>query len=69
MTGEQIYEIYREERIQQGWQEFLWKSMNRPQQLVWEKLAARLGNAQPAAQSSRAAATVMPFARPKPQTT
>ena len=42
MTGEQLYDAYREERIQQGWQEFLWKSMSKPQQLVWDKLAARL---------------------------
>lgn len=69
MTGEELYDMYREERIQQGWQEFLWKSMNKPQQLVWEKLAARLQATQSAAPASRPPATVTPFARRTPETT
>ena len=66
MTGETMYELYREERIQQGWQEFLWKSMSRPQQLVWEKLAARVESAAP---SGRAPAPVTPFIKRPPQDT
>ena len=54
MSGEQLYDAYREERIQQGWQEFLWKSMSKPQQLVWEKLARRLQQPAPAAPQSSA---------------
>ena len=61
MTGEQLYDAYREERIQQGWQEFLWKSMSKPQQLVWEKLAARL--TAPAAEKKQHLAPVTTFAR------
>ena len=63
MTGETMYEIYREERIQQGWQEFLWKSMSRPQQLVWEKLAARVDIASP---TTRPPAAVTPFVKRTP---
>ena len=63
MTGESMYEIYREERIQQGWQEFLWKSMSRPQQLVWEKLAARVESPSP---TGKPPAPVTPFVRRTP---
>lgn len=67
MTGESMYEIYREERIQQGWQEFLWKSLSRPQQLVWEKLAARVDGAQTPPTPSKAPGAVTPFVRRTPQ--
>ena len=69
MTGETMYELYREERIQQGWQEFLWKSMSRPQQLVWEKLAARVESAQTQPPGARPQAAVTPFVRRTPQDT
>lgn len=69
MTGEELYDMYREERIQQGWQEFLWKSMNKPQQLVWEKLASRIHSTHTAAPASRPPATITPFARRTPETT
>ncbi len=66
MTGEAMYELYREERIQQGWQEFLWKSMSRPQQLVWEKLAARMESAQTATAAGKPPAAVTPFVKRTP---
>ncbi len=66
MTGEQLYDMYREERIQQGWQEFFWKSMSKTQQLVWEKLASRIQNAQPPAKASKIAASIMPFGKKTP---
>ena len=42
MTGEQLYLAYREERIRQGFQEFLWTSLSKTQQIVWNRVAERL---------------------------
>lgn len=37
-TGKFLYELYRVERIMQGWEEFKWESLSVPQQLVWKRL-------------------------------
>lgn len=42
VEGKALYGIYREERIRQGWEEFLWESLSEPQQLVWNRIARRL---------------------------
>ena len=42
MTGEELYDAYRAERVRQGWEEWKWTSLNKPQQTVWERLAATL---------------------------
>ena len=42
IKGEAAYNIYREERIKQGWEEFLWKSLSETQQFVWHRVAQRM---------------------------
>lgn len=62
MTGEELYDAYREERIAQGWQEFLWKSLSQTQQLVWTRLAERIVRG-PGPQPVRRAEPI-PFVKP-----
>lgn len=40
--GAALFDLYREERIRQGWEEFKWTSLSAPQQLVWTRMAGRL---------------------------
>lgn len=42
MTGEALYDAYRAERVRQGWEEWKWTSLSKPQQTVWDRLAASL---------------------------
>ena len=42
MTGEALYDAYRAERVRQGWEEWKWTSLSKPQQTVWDRLAAGL---------------------------
>jgi len=41
--GEVLYHLYREERIRQGWEEFKWESLSETQQIVWHRVAERIG--------------------------
>jgi hypothetical protein len=38
-TGHALYMIYRSQRIQQGFEEFKWASLDIAQRLVWERTA------------------------------
>lgn len=40
--GEHLFNFYRAARIQQGWEEFLWKSLSETQQFVWHIMAKEL---------------------------
>ncbi len=40
MSGEELYNLYRAIRVQQGWEEWKWESLNQSQQLVWNHLAS-----------------------------
>ena len=43
-NGESLYNKYREERVRQGWEEFLWGNLSITQQLVWHRVAERVKN-------------------------
>lgn len=40
--AEYLFNLYREARIRQGWEEFLWKSLSETQQFVWRLIAAQI---------------------------
>jgi len=42
--GKFLYDIYRQARVDQGWEEFLWESLSQPQQLVWARVTKRLSS-------------------------
>lgn len=41
--GRALYDLYRQARIEQGWEEFKWESLSAPQRLVWARIMDRLG--------------------------
>lgn len=40
--GKALYDKYRALRVQQGWEEWKWESLTKPQQLVWMRLIEQL---------------------------
>lgn len=42
-TGQAVFLLYRQERVRQGYEEFKWESLDVAQQLVWQRLADKLG--------------------------